>query len=345
MPFTLAQLAARVGGRVQGAGELEIIGVAPLERAGPTQIAHLSDRKYRRQLETSRAGAVILAAADAAGYTGNALIADAPHLCFARVAALLHPPTPVAPGVHPSATVDTHARVAANCSIGAQTVVEAGAVVADGAVIGPGCYLGRDAAVGQGTRLVGQVWIAERCVIGRNCIIHPGAVIGADGFGYAKDGERWIKVAQLGRVVIGDDVEVGANTTIDRGALDDTVINDGVKLDNLIQIAHNVRVGENTIMAACVGIAGSVTIGRRCAFGGQVGIAGHLEIADDVQVLGTSLISGSIDEPGTYSSAISAERAEKWRRNAVRIRQLDDLAQRLRELEQEVQKLNKKEQP
>jgi UDP-3-O-[3-hydroxymyristoyl] glucosamine N-acyltransferase len=343
MAFTLAELARQVGGRVQGASDYEISGVAALDRAGPQHIAYLSERKYRHQLATSRAGAVIMNGADAAGYAGNALVVESPHLCFARVAALLHPATATPFGVHATALVDPQARIAATCAIGAYTVVEAGATIGDGARIGPGCYIGRDVMIGPGTRLVGHVWIGERSVLGRDCTIYPGVVIGADGFGYAKDGERWVKVPQLGRIVIGNDVEVGANTTIDRGALGDTVIGDGVKLDNLIQIGHNVRIGEHSILAGCVGVAGSATIGRRCAIGGQVGIAGHLEIADDVQVLGTSLVAGSITEAGTYSSAIGAQPADKWRRNAARVRQLDELVRRVHELEQEVRNLHKGE--
>lgn len=337
MALTLAELARRFGAELRGAGETEISGVAALDRAGPAELAYVSDRKHRRQLGATRAGAVVLTPADAAGFRGNALVTGQPQLLFARVAALLHPLAPPEPGIHPSAVVDARARIAASAAIGAQCVVEAGAVVGEGAELGPGCYLGRGAEIGDGTRLVGHVWIGERSVLGRNCLVHPGVVIGADGFGLAKDGERWIKVPQLGRVVIGDEVEIGANSTIDRGALIDTEIGDGVKIDNLVQVGHNVRIGEHTAIAGCVGISGSAVIGRRCALGGQVGVAGHLSIADDVQVLGTSLVAASLTEPGIYSSAIPAERADAWRRKAVRLRRIEELAQRLRRLEQEMQ--------
>ncbi|MBI3898573.1 MAG: UDP-3-O-(3-hydroxymyristoyl)glucosamine N-acyltransferase [Gammaproteobacteria bacterium] len=339
MPATLAELARRFGGRVHGAGEIEIVGVAPLDQAGPQHIAYVNDRKYRPQLTTTKAGAVVLSQADATGYNGNALIVDSPQLCFAHIAAFLHPPITPPVGIHASAVIDPTARVAPTVAIGPNAVIDAGVVIADDVTIGAGCYVGRDVVIGSGTQLIGHVWIGERCLIGRDCIFQPGAVIGGDGFGYAKDGERWVKVPQLGRVVVGDAVEIGANTTVDRGALGDTLIGDGVKLDNLIQIAHNVRIGEHTIMAACVGIAGSVTIGRRCAFGGQVGVAGHLEIADDVQILGTSLVAGPIRNAGTYSSALPIDEAKQWRRNAARLRQLDEMAQRLRQLEQDIEKL------
>ncbi|HEX7045734.1 MAG TPA: UDP-3-O-(3-hydroxymyristoyl)glucosamine N-acyltransferase [Burkholderiales bacterium] len=339
MAISLAELAQRFGGEVRGMPALEISGVAALDRAGPHELSYLSDPKHRPQLAQTRAGAVLLTPAEAAGYGGNVLLVDDPRLAFARIAAFLHPPARRAPGVHPTAVVDSAARIAATAAIGPLAVIEAGAVIGEHAEVGPGCYVGRDAEIGAHTRLVGRVWVGERCVIGRDCLLHPGVVVGADGFGFARDGVKWVKIPQLGRVVIGDAVEIGANTTIDRGALVDTEIGSGVKIDNLVQVGHNVRIGEDSILAGCVGIAGSAVIGRRCMLGGQVGVSGHLTIADDVQVLGTSLVSGSITEPGTYSSAIGAERAERWRRQAARLKQLDELARRLRRLEQEVEDL------
>lgn len=339
MPATLGELARRFGGQARGADDRLIRAVASLERAEADQIAYLADKKYRSLLGQTRAGAVVLSPRDAEGYAGNALIVENPSLCFARITAWLHPPHPFAPGRHPSAQVEAGAVIAVSAWIGPHAVVEAGAVVGDDVYLGPGCYVGRGARIGARTRMVARATLMHDCEVGADCVIQPGAVIGAEGFGFAKDGDRWIKVPQLGRVVVGNDVEIGANTTIDRGTLDDTVVADGVKLDNLIHIAHNVRVGEHTIMAACVGIAGSTTIGKRCAFGGQVGVAGHLEIGDDVQVLGKSLVSGPIAKPGIYSSAMKVEVAEQWRRIAARIRQLDDMARRLRELEQQVRQL------
>jgi len=333
MAFTLAELARRFQGKVRGNPEVRIERVAAIEDAGPHDIAYVSDRKYLPRLAGTAAGAVIITESDAAGFTGTALIVENPHLCFARVATLLHATPAFQPGAHATAVVAPDARVAANAYLGPHAVVGSGATVADGAYIGPGCVIGAGAVVGARSRLVAQVFIGERCVIGEDCLFQPGAVIGGDGFGYARDGERWQKVPQLGRVVIGNGVEIGANTTIDRGSLNDTVIGDGVKLDNLIQIAHNVRVGENTAIAALAGIAGSATVGKRCTIGGQAGINGHIEIVDDVHITATSLVSSSITQPGVYSASLKAEPADKWRRNAARLRHLDEMARRLNELE------------
>ncbi len=283
---------------------------------------------------------MILTEDDARDYPGAALVSADPQLCFARIAAWLHPVPAFAPGRQATAVVDAAAHVAASAWVGAHSVIEAGVVVADNVYIGPGGWIGAGARIGADSRLLAQISIYPGCVLGRRCLVHAGTVIGADGFGYARDGgARWVKVPQLGRVVIGDDVEIGANTTIDRGALGDTVIGDGVKLDNLIQIAHNVCIGEHTAIAAGVGIAGSVVIGRRCAIGGHVGITGHLEIADDVQVNAASLVTRSIDQPGVYSSSLPVEEVGRWRRNAARLRHLDEWAQRLKQLEQKVHKL------
>lgn len=337
MTFTLAELARRFQGKVRGDADVIIEGVASLQTAGPCDIAYVSDRKYLPLLTGTKAGAVILAETDAAHYAGSALIVANPHLCFAQVADLLHPPPGFRPGVHPTAVVSPAAKVAATAWIGPHAVVEAGATIGEGVYIGAGCYVGAHATIGAKTRLVAHVVMGERCVAGNDCLFHPGAVIGSDGFGFAKDGEQWQKVPQLGRVVIGDKVEVGANTTIDRGALNDTVIGDGVKLDNQIQIAHNVRIGANTAIAACVGIAGSTIIGKRCTLGGQAGVTGHLEIVDDVHVTAGSLVTSSIAQPGVYSSSLKAEPVEKWRRNAARLHHLDEIARRLANLEEKLQ--------
>ena len=339
MAVTLAELAQQFQARLRGDGATLIRNVASLETAGPADIAFVSNPAYRKFLGTTHAAALILSESDAADYPGNALISSNPHLCFARIATLLNPPPAFPAGLHPSAVIDSTARIAASAWVGPQTVIEAEAVIEDHVFIGPGCVVGQAARIGAGTRLVSRVTMAHACVIGRRCWVHPGAVIGSDGFGYAKDGERWEKVPQLGRVVIGDDVEIGANTTIDRGALGDTVIADGVKLDNLVQIAHNVQIGEHSALAGCVGVAGSAVIGKRCAIGGQVGIAGHLTIADDVQVLGTSLVSTSLTHAGVYSSSLPAEPAEQWRRNVARLRHLDELTKRIKELERKIKQL------
>jgi UDP-3-O-[3-hydroxymyristoyl] glucosamine N-acyltransferase len=336
MTFTLAELARRFQARLRGDPEIAIERAAALDTAGPRDIAYLSDRKYLPKLAGTRAGAVILTEADAAAFGGAALIVENPHLCFARVAALLHPPPPFRAGAHPSAVIEPGARVAASAGIGPHAVVESGATIGEGAFIGPGCIVSAGAVVGARTRLIANVFIGADCLIGEDCLFQPGAVIGGDGFGFARDGARWQKVPQLGRVVIGDDVEVGAGTTIDRGSLNDTVIGDGVKLDNLIQIAHNVRIGENTAIAALAGIAGSTTVGKRCTIGGQAGINGHIEIADDVHITACSLVTSSITRPGVYSASLKAEPAERWRRNAARLHRLDEMARRLSDLEKKL---------
>jgi UDP-3-O-[3-hydroxymyristoyl] glucosamine N-acyltransferase len=334
MAATLAELARQVRGRVRGNPDVLIERVAPLETAGPRDIAYVAGGKYLELLSRTAAGAVILGPPHADRYTGTALIVDDPHLGFVRIAALLNPPPAVRPGIHPAAVVDPAARVAATAWVGPGAVVEAGAVVGEQAFIGPGCLLGKNTAVGARTRLVARVVVNDGCALGAGCLVQPGAVIGGDGFGFAKDGSAWIKQPQLGRVVVGDDVEIGANTTIDRGAMNDTFIGNGVKLDNLIQIAHNVRIGEHTAIAACVGIAGSVVVGKRCTIGGQAGITGHLEIADDVHITAGSLVTSSIAAPGAYSSSLKAEPVERWRKNAARLHHLDELARRLKRLEE-----------
>ncbi len=341
MAVTLAELARRVHGTVRGQESTPIERVAPLAGAGPLDIAFLADRKYQKLLAGTRAGAVILREADIGDYAGNALVVANPHLAFAQIAAILHPTSIPAAGVHASATVASGAQVAPTASVGPCSVVDEGAVLGEEVQVGPGCYVGRGAILGARTRLAANVYIADDCVVGRECLVHPGAVIGADGFGFARDSERWHKVPQLGRVVLGDAVEVGANSTIDRGALADTVIGNGVKLDNLIHIAHNVRIGDNTAIAAQVGIAGSTTIGQRCTIGGQAGIVDHLTITDDVHITAGTLVTGSIDAPGVYSASLKAQPVEAWRRNAARLHHLDELVRRVQALEALLEKKSK----
>lgn len=340
MTVKLGELAQRCDGLVRGDPNVAIDGVATLERAGSRDISYVAGRKYYPALAATHAGAVILAEHDAERFSGNALIVDNPRLCFARVASRLNPGIPVEPGVHGTALIDGSAIIADSAWIGPYAVVEADAVIERNVFIGPGCYVGARAAIGADSRLAAHVVVSSECSMGKNCIIHPGVIVGADGFGFVQEGVEWVKVLQLGRVRIGDNVEIGANTTIDRGALDDTVIENGVKLDNLIQVAHNVHIGEHTVMAAGAKIAGSTRIGKRCMVGGQVGIAEHLEVADDVRITAQSLVSASITESGAYSSSLKAEPVSQWRRNAVRLRQLDDLASRLRALEKKVKGLS-----
>jgi len=328
----LRELAARLGADFDGDGERELDGVATLAAAGSGQLSFFANRRYRRQLGATAAGAVVLAPADRALFAGAALLSDNPYLTFARASALLHPTPALPPGVHPQASVHDTAQLGADVRVEAGTVIEAGARVGARVVIGAGCYVGEDVHVGADTRLAPRVTLLAGTQLGARCVIHPGAVLGADGFGLANDRGAWVKVPQLGRVVVGDDVEIGANTTIDRGALDDTVIGNGVKLDNLIQVAHGVRIGDHTAIAACVGISGSTVIGRHCVIGGGVGFVGHLEICDRVTVTGMSMVAQSISRPGVYSG-IPAEEARRWRRNIGRFHQLDELARRLLRLE------------
>ena len=339
MSYTLAEIATRLGGRVCGNGQVNISQVSTLERAGKDQISFLTNRKYAAQLATTRAGAVILSEADAGATELPRIISSNPYALFARVSALFNPLPVMQPGIHASAVVSATARVDPTASVAAMAVVGEGAVIGAHTVIGEGCCIGDNVVIGQYTRLYPRVVIYHDCVIGDNLIAHSGVVIGADGFGIAMDEGRWLKIPQIGRVVIGCDVEIGANTTIDRGALDDTVIEDGVKLDNQIQIAHNVRIGAHTAIAGCVGIAGSTTIGKYCQIGGSAGILGHLQIADRVVIASFTLIGKSIREAGSYAAIFPFSKQEDWRKNAVHLRHLDEMAHRLKKLEQEVSSL------
>src|SRR3989338_3944403 len=338
--YRLSDIAAQLGGRVLGDAEARISQIATLEKAQSNHISFLTNSKYRTQLAGTQAGAVILGEADADATDLPRIISDNPYAYFARVSALLNPLPEVRPGVHPSAAVGAGAQIDAMASIAAMAVIGEGATIGAFSIIGAGCCIGANAVIGSHARLYPHVVIYHDCVIGDNLIAHSGAVIGSDGFGIAMDEGRWIKIPQIGRVVIGNDVEIGANTTIDRGALDDTVIEDGVKLDNQIQIAHNVRIGANTAIAGCVGIAGSTTIGRYCRIGGSAGILGHLQIADHVEIASFTLIGKSIREAGSYAAIFPVGRAEDWRRNSVHLRHLDDLAGRIKALEKQLESLS-----
>ena len=327
--FTSGDLAARFGLELRGAADLRIAGVATLARAESGQLAFLANSRYRVQLANSQASLVVLRADDAEAATGAVLIAKDPYTAFAKVAALFESRPARVPGVHPSAVVDPSARVAPGAHVGPFVSIGAHSVVGEGCVIGPGCVIGDDCAVGDGSELVARVTLVTRVRLGQRVLVHPGAVIGADGFGLAMDSGHWIKVPQLGGVVIGDDCEIGANTTIDRGALDDTVLEEDVRLDNQIQIGHNVRIGAHTAMAGCSAAAGSARIGRYCLIGGAAGVLGHLEICDRVVVTAMSLVTSSITEPGEYSSGTPLTDNRTWRKNAARFKQLDALARRV----------------
>ncbi len=339
MSYTLAEIAARLGGRVSGDGQVRIRQISTLERAQADQISFLTNRKYAAQLATTKAGAVILAEADADATDLPRIISANPYALFARVSSLLNPLPAIQPGIHASAVISATASIDPSASVAAMAVVGEGAVIGAHTVIGEGCCIGDNVVIGNHVRLYPRVVIYHDCVVGDNLIAHSGVVIGADGFGIAMDEGRWIKIPQIGRVVIGNDVEIGANTTIDRGALDDTVIEDGVKLDNQIQIAHNVRIGAHTAIAGCVGIAGSTTIGKYCQIGGSAGILGHLQIADSVVIASFTLIAKSIREAGSYAAIYPFSKQEEWRKNAVHLRHLDEMAQRLKKMEQEISSL------
>lgn len=339
MALRLAELARQGGADLRGDPDHLIEHAASLEVAGPRDITFADQNSSRHVSTALRAGAVILRPQDGQYFNGNVLLTDNPRLCFARIVFILHPPATPPAGRHESAVIDPAAAIAQDVVIGARAVVESGAVIGRGVVIGAGCYIGHDVVIGDESRLFPNVTITDSCQIGKRCIVHSGAVIGSDGFGYAQDESRWVKILQIGRVLIADDVEIGANTTIDRGALGDTVLERGVKLDNLIHIAHNVRVGEDTAIAACVGIAGSTIIGKRCTLAGQVGVVGHIEIADDVHVMGAAVVSHSLREAGTYAGS-PIEPYSEWLRNAVRMRQLDEMAVRLKKLEQRITDLS-----
>ncbi|MCC7222001.1 MAG: UDP-3-O-(3-hydroxymyristoyl)glucosamine N-acyltransferase [Candidatus Contendobacter sp.] len=335
MPI-LGEIAAAAAARLQGCNPATVItGVAPLSSAEPGQLSFLTHSRYRPFLATTRAAAVILAPADAVDCPAPALVAANPQIAYARAAALFEPAPETRRGVHPTAWVSPTAQVAVDAWIGPHCTVEAGATIEAGVIIGPNCVIGEQALLGAGTRLVAQVTICHRARLGQRVLVHPGAVIGSDGFGLALDDDgRWLKIPQLGSVQIGDDVEVGANTSIDRGALEDTIIENGVKLDNQIQVAHNVQIGAHSALAGCVGIAGSARIGQHCRLGGGVGVAGHLEIADRVQITGMSLVAQSITQPGAYSSGLTVEPNRVWNKISARLRRLDELFRRLTALEQ-----------
>jgi UDP-3-O-[3-hydroxymyristoyl] glucosamine N-acyltransferase len=340
--YRLVEIVARLGGELVGNGDVAIRQVAPLERARADEIGFISQAKYLKQLEGTRAGAVILAP-DARDATSLPRILSAnPHLYFARVSALLNPLPLVTPGVHPRASVAVSANVDPSAQIEAGAVVGKGARIGARSVIGPNTVIGENAVVGEDCRFYGNVTVYHDCRIGHRVILHSGCVIGSDGFGLAPDQGRWEKIPQIGRVILGDDIEVGAGTTIDRGALDDTVIEDGVKLDNLIQVAHNVKIGAHTAIAACTGIAGSAKIGRHCTIGGAAMIFGHIEIADGTRISTNTLITKSLTKPGTYTSALPFSEHEVWQRNAVHLRHLDKLAERIKHLERKLAQLEGK---
>jgi len=323
MSIAIGELAVRFGCELRGDPALRVARVATLASAAPGDLSFLANPQYRRQLAACRATVVVLDPASSALFTGAALISANPYVSYARMAALLHPRPRAPAGVHAQACVDPTAQVAASAAIGPMSVIGARARIGERAQIGPGCVLGEDVEVGADCQLIARVTLAHGVRLGARVRVHPGAVIGADGFGFARDRDGYVPVPQLGSVRIGDDADIGANTTIDRGAIEDTVIEAGVKLDNQIQVGHNVHIGAHTVIAACTGISGSTRIGARCMIAGAVGIVGHLQICDDVIVTGMSMVARSITTPGTYSGGIPAEPARFWRRLVARLRRLE----------------------
>lgn len=339
MAKRLQELAQAIGAELRGDPETLISGVGTLQRAEAGQLSFLSNPGYRRYLKSTRASAVVIGPADADHCPAAALISDNPYLSYARAAALLFPQPAIEAGVHPSAVVAASAQLDASAHIGACAVIGEDVSIGPDAYIGPGCVIEAGCHVGQASRLVARVTLCRDTLIGSRCLIHPGAVLGSDGFGLANENGRWEKVPQLGRVQVGDDVEIGANTTIDRGALEDTVLHDGVKLDNQIQIAHNVEIGEHTAMAGCCAVAGSTKIGSHCTVGGLSGVVGHLTIGDNVHFSAATLVTRSFESPGYYSGGLPAMENGEWRKTVARVRRLEVMSKELKALKKKVRKL------
>ncbi|MFN7751601.1 MAG: UDP-3-O-(3-hydroxymyristoyl)glucosamine N-acyltransferase [Pseudomonadota bacterium] len=333
MAIHLSELSTRLGEEWAGDADPLIASIAPLDEAGPGALSFLANPRYRAQLATTRASALILGPADRDATTLPRIVARNPYAAYARAAQVLYPASPCRPGVHPSAWVDPAASVHALACVEAGASIAAGVVVGARARIASGCALAEGSEIGEDCVLHPGVVVYPGCRIGARSILHAGTVIGADGFGFAPDQGHWVKIPQVGGVRIGVDVEIGANTTVDRGALADTVIGDGVKIDNQVQVGHNVRIGAHTVIAGCVGIAGSARIGERCRIGGAAGILGHLEIADDVEVSPFSLVTRSIRVAGKYTGGVPAQDHAAWLQNAARFRHLARLESRLEALE------------
>lgn len=334
----LARLAELLDAKLIGDGQCEITGLATLQNAKPGQLSFLSNPSYAGQLKTSRASAILIDEKYLDDCPGNKLVTAMPYVAFAKASQLFDeaPKPPV--GIHDSASVDASAVLGKNVSIAANAVLAANVTLGDDVVIGAGCYVGEGTSIKDACKLHSNVTLYHRVALGKNVEIHSGSVVGADGFGFAFDGNKSVKIHQLGSVKIGDDVEIGAGSTIDRGALEDTEIGAGVKIDNQVQIGHNCRIGEHTIICGCTGIAGSVTIGKYCIMGGGSGAVGHISIADKVQVSAMTLVSQSISEPGMYSAGTIQSKTSEWKRNAIRFQQLDSIAKRLKEIEDSTDK-------
>ncbi len=338
-PYSIAQIAKHLNARVIGNENQTISAINTLAEAQSGEISFLSDKRLQQELTNTQASAVLVNEAAAEHCPVTAIIVDNPYAAYARIATLLHPQPMHSPGIHPSAIVDNQASIDITAWVGPGTVVEARAVIEANAQIGPNCVIGENVHIGKQTTLVASVTINHGCKLGERNLLHPGVVIGSDGFGQANDHDKWIKIPQLGRVVMGDDVEVGANTAIDRGTIKDTVIENGVRIDNLVQIAHNVHIGADSVIAGQTGISGSTRIGKNCMFGGTVALAGHLTITDHVVLAGRSEVRQSIEESGMYGSGTPLEPMKKWLKSAARFKQLDEMSKRLNELEKKLARL------
>jgi len=333
MSYSLKQLAEHIGARLIGNAELVIKTVAQLDDAGDGDICFVTSSKYVPSLKSTSASAVILREDVVADSPVASLVVENPRAAYAKVVALLYPENIPSPGIHATAVIDPSANISSLAYIGSNVVIEAGVVIEDGVRIDAGCFVGRNSRIGLNSHLYSNVTVYHTCVIGECCIMHSASVIGSDGFGFELDQGEWLKVPQVGGVIIGNSVEIGACSVVDRGALQNTVIGNGVKLDNHVQIAHNVTVGEHTLMSRGVGIAGSTKIGKNCLFAGMTGVKDHIEITDNVIVTAMSMVSKSLTKPGSYSSNTPIDETRVWRKNSARFRQLDEMAKRIKQLE------------
>jgi UDP-3-O-[3-hydroxymyristoyl] glucosamine N-acyltransferase len=335
--YSLREIVEKLGGELAGDdGNTVISRVASLENAQSGHLSFLTDLKYRSLLDNTRASAIVISHDHREATHLPRIVTQNPYAYFARVSALLNPQPSFSRMIHETAVVAGTAKIPDSCTIGAHCVIGEQVVLGENVVLEPGCVIGDHVVIGDSTQLQPNVVIYRDCIIGKNCTLFAGAVIGADGFGYAEDNQRWVKIPQVGRVVIEDDVDVGANTTIDRGALDDTVIEQGVKLDNLIQIGHNCRIGAHSVIAGCVGIAGSARIGRHCRIGGAAMVLGHLNIADGITISPGSMITRSLSRADTYTALMPFQTHAEWLKTAANVRHLEAMNQRLKQLEKEI---------
>ncbi|NRA62023.1 MAG: UDP-3-O-(3-hydroxymyristoyl)glucosamine N-acyltransferase [Psychrobium sp.] len=334
--YSLAELATMLDGQVIGDAQMCIGSIAALDSAQSGQMAFLANAKYRKQLNDSKASGVLLRQSDVEGFTGNAVVVDDPYLAYAKLAQLLDTTPRPASCIHVRSVIDASANIGKNVSIGANTVIESDVTIGDNCSIAPNCFIGQNTVIGDNCTIWANVSIYHRVIIGSNCIIQASAVIGSDGFGFAPSNGQWVKIPQVGGVNIGNGCEIGACTTIDRGALGDTVIGEGCIIDNLVQIAHNVELGNYCAIAANTAIAGSTSIGNHCIIGGACGISGHLIICDGVTITGMSMVIKNIELPGVYSSGMPTQTNREWRKNGARYRQLDDMAKRLKRVERQL---------